>query len=104
MANKTKGIIQDATFQTATFQDEPINCEFAPINFLYGQNGTGKSTIANTLIDPSSHRKMSPVFSDVSFDILLFNQDYILENMTAVKNENGLGAVFLLDAANQVMK
>lgn len=100
MADKLKGVIQEATFDKATFEDKPVTIEFAPINFLYGQNGTGKSTIASTLSD-STTSTFSPSYTPESFDVLFFNQDYIVNNMTAVRDERGLGAVFMLDSVNQ---
>ena len=100
MADKLKGVIQEATFNKATFEDKPVTIEFAPINFLYGQNGTGKSTIASTISD-STTSTFSPSYTPESFDVLFFNQDYIVNNMTAVRDERGLGAVFMLDSVNQ---
>lgn len=48
--NKYKSVIEKVTITDATFKDSSQN-EFVPswINYFYGNNGTGKSTIARTL-------------------------------------------------------
>ena len=41
MADKLKGVIQEATFNKATFEDKPVTIEFAPINFLLAKMELG---------------------------------------------------------------
>lgn len=69
----------DSTFQNSTltindvacFGSEPARLELAKTNFIYGPNGTGKSSIARKI------KEIDFVPRPDELDVELFNQDYI---------------------------
>lgn len=53
MPTKKKSVITKVTLNTPTYKNETIdNLSF--VNFFYGNNGTGKTTLANELIKPAN--------------------------------------------------
>ncbi|MCQ2772948.1 MAG: AAA family ATPase, partial [Bacilli bacterium] len=97
---KEKGVIETITVNGATFEDAPCPINPNLINYFYGQNGTGKSTLAEQ-VKTDKGLTMQPGQSLSSYDVLVFNQDFVESNMTKVKSASGLGAVFMLDANNR---
>lgn len=93
MAQKQKGIINSVTVNGATFTSSPVAIEPTLINFFFGQNGTGKTTVAEALNKEG--------LSKSGYEVRLFNQDYVSDNMSKVKGGSGLGAVFVLDEENK---
>ena len=83
MAQKQKGIINSVTVNGATFTSSPVAIEPTLINFFFGQNGTGKTTVAEALNKEG--------LSKSGYEVRLFNQDYVSDNMSKVKGGSGLG-------------
>ena len=93
MVNNMERIKQESeiisiTVNEATFSNENVE-EPTFINFFFGNNGTGKSTIASTIKDNSSVTYRDKKNAD-DYQILLFNDDYIRENMLKYENMPGV--------------
>lgn len=73
-----------------------------PVNFVYGLNGTGKSSISKYLNNPTDERyalcSMSPALDPEKEEILVYNQDFIHENFVEREHQHG---VFTLSKANK---
>jgi wobble nucleotide-excising tRNase len=89
---------------------DPINgvpiSELKKVNFFFGFNGSGKSTIANYLrnlsLDPSLQNAYFSQCSNVGYNsanhqLLIFNEDFIEENF---KRNQELKGVFTLNQSN----
>lgn len=61
MEHKMKSVIEKNTLNDATFTGEVIEPAF--LNFFYGRNGAGKSTIARTLRADSGVQWQGGAFS-----------------------------------------
>lgn len=83
MVKKMQGPIVKVRLNEATFTDQ----EFDPtlVNFIYGKNGTGKTTISRILRNGKSEESRDVVWANSyvrdQYDILVFNQDFIRNNV-----------------------
>lgn len=86
----------------ASFKQETCLKTDKPVNFVYGLNGTGKSSITRYLADPLnpkfSHCSMVPAIDNAQEEILVYNQDYIHENFVEQNHQQG---IFTLSKANK---
>lgn len=86
----------------ASFKHETCLQTDKPVNFVYGLNGTGKSSITRYLADPSNDKyakcSMSPSLDPTNEEILVYNQDYIHDNFIERDHQQG---VFTLSKANK---
>lgn len=89
MNDKQTGPIQKIILDTPTFHDVPITPTL--VNFFYGKNGTGKSTIANEL---RQHHGISPAIDD--YELLVYDKQFIDRNF----QEDALPGVFSLNESN----
>ena len=94
MAEKMKGLIKKVVVNDATFQNESIEPTY--INFFFGKNGSGKSTIAKAIDDPSALEWQTGVNAD-NYTILIYNQDFINKNFETYGDLKG---VFTLSEEN----
>lgn len=62
------------------------------INFFFGKNGAGKSTIAQQIADGTG---VTPVSSD--YDVLVYDRDFIARN---IRENEGLQGVFSVSEGN----
>jgi predicted ATPase len=60
---------------TATFDTEGVEIDnLRKINFIYGANGCGKTTISNVIASPDTYADSSIVWSaDDKEDVLVYN-------------------------------
>lgn len=87
----TSVVISDATFK----KNSPI-IHPTFINYFFGNNGTGKSTIAKTIKSGDGVKfKNGDNLND--YEILLYDQNYIDEN---IKEHDGLPGVFTVNKKN----
>lgn len=87
----TSVVISDATFK----KNSPI-IHPTFINYFFGNNGTGKSTIAKTIKSGDGVMfKNGDNLND--YEILLYDQNYIDEN---IKEHDGLPGVFTVNKKN----
>ena len=95
--NQIPGIIEEVTVDCNTFEKETFKPTL--INYFYGKNGTGKSTISGFLRSP-----LSPCKTTVSrnqFELLVYNNDFITEEIQSYGNIPGL---FTITKTNAVIK
>ena len=89
MDEKLPGVVQKITLNTNTYQNRSI--EPTLINFFFGKNGAGKSTIAQCF-----KGKREGLFPDVSaYEVLVYNQDFIRENL---QEDRSMPGVFSMNA------
>lgn len=90
MQRKVPSAITNITLNRATFTDVPID-ELTFVNFFYGNNGAGKSSIAHAIAEDDG-----VVWADgktaADFDVLVYNQDFINDNFV---NYGDLKGVFI---------
>lgn len=61
------------------------------INFVYGSNGTGKTTISRVVADPHSHAHCSLVWRGGSpMDLLVYNRDFVERNFNQPDELKGI--------------
>ncbi|MCX8093723.1 MAG: AAA family ATPase [Candidatus Goldbacteria bacterium] len=66
--------------QVATFSNEVIIDDLRKVNFFYGSNGTGKTTITKVIPEPDKYPKCKIEWdADRKLKILVFNEDFIRE-------------------------
>lgn len=75
----------------ATFSNVSIN-DLSFVNYFYGNNGVGKSTIAR-LIESRKNLFWNPDKDESNYDVLVFNTDFINKNFVGYDN---LPGVFIL--------
>lgn len=100
MADKIKSEITKIKLNDATFEGTGATVYPTYVNFFFGNNGTGKSTIAKaiksgvgvTYADGRRYEDYIP---------LVYNQDFIDENM---KSYHDLKGIFTFDEVNQAVQ
>lgn len=60
------------------------------INFIYGENGTGKSTITRVINDVDSFSNCSIEYEDTDFELLVYNKDFVENNFKTVADLDGI--------------
>ena len=90
MQRKIPSAITNITLNRATFTDVPIE-DLTFINFFYGNNGAGKSSIAHA-IDEDEGIEWADGKTRDDYDVLVYNQDFINDNFM---NYNNLKGVFI---------
>lgn len=87
---KVSSAIANITLNRATFTNVPID-ELTFVNFFYGNNGTGKSSIAHA-IEENDGIVWADGKSAADYDVLVYNQDFINDNFV---NYSDLKGVFI---------
>ena len=90
MQRKIPSAITNITLNRATFSNVPIN-ELTFVNFFYGNNGAGKSSIAYA-IEEDDGVVWGDGKSAADFDVLVYNQNFINNNFA---NYGDLKGVFI---------
>jgi wobble nucleotide-excising tRNase len=85
--SKNKIKITRITLNAATFHGEVL--EPTNINFIFGKNGTGKSTIARTILEGSALEWNSPTDESLT-DIQVFNEEFIEHNILSTDDMPGV--------------
>lgn len=94
MAEKMKGLIEKVTIDGATFHGESIEPTY--INFFFGKNGSGKTTVGRAIDDPDSVQWQAGVSPD-NYTIRVYNRDFINKNFATYGDLKG---VFTLSEEN----
>ena len=89
MDEKLPGIVKKITLNTNTYQNRSI--EPTLINFFFGKNGAGKSTIAQCF--KGEKEGLSPDVSD--YEVLVYDQAFIRENL---QEDKAMPGVFSMNA------
>lgn len=98
MINKVKTAILKVVLNDHTFTNVPF--EPTLINFFFGNNGTGKSTIAKNIGLPAA-TEWAPGASTDDYDLLVYNEDFINNNIQSYGNIPG---VFTITQQNAQVK
>lgn len=78
MRPKMQSAIEKITLNDATFTGEIVEPTF--VNFFYGKNGAGKSTIART-IKANNSIQWQDGKSAADYDVLVYDTDFINANL-----------------------
>ena len=90
MQRKVPSAIENITLNRATFTDVPV-ADLTFVNFFYGNNGAGKSSIAHAIEEDDGVVWADGKSAD-DYDVLVYNQDFINENFV---NYGDLTGVFI---------
>lgn len=92
MNDKMTSAIEELVLTDATFDNETVRPTF--INFFYGRNGTGKSTVARTIraSDPANVR-WHDGRSAADYDVLVYDTAFIAANFESCDNLPGVFTV-----------
>lgn len=90
MQRKVPSAIENITLNRATFTDVPV-ADLTFVNFFYGNNGAGKSSIAYAIEEDDGVVWADGKSAD-DYDVLVYNQDFINENFV---NYGDLKGVFI---------
>ncbi len=71
------------------------------VNIIYGLNGSGKSTFSNYFYKPSDEKFQKCSHTDDDSKILVYNQDFIMDNFYTEDTING---IFSLSKENKEAK
>lgn len=93
--DKIRTCVTKVTLNERTFHD--ISFEPTLINFFYGGNGAGKSTIAKAI--KAKHGLTWDAPSSESLRLMVFNEDYIRDNIQSYGNIPGVFTLTEEDAA-----
>lgn len=96
MADKIKSEIIRIDLTDASYKDSHAYIEPTYVNFFFGNNGAGKSTIAKA-IKGGVGLSYAPGRTAVDYWPLVYNQEFIDENFRSYRNMRG---VFTLNAKN----
>lgn len=91
MKEKMKSEIESITINAATFSNVQIFPTY--INFFYGRNGVGKTTIADTIRNGSTLQWSETAKPD-DIEILVYDAEYISRNFHSFDNLQGVFMVF----------
>lgn len=90
MQGKIPSAITSITLNRATFTNVPVS-ELTFVNFFYGNNGAGKSSIAHAIAEDDGIA-WADDRSAADYDVLVYNQDFINDNFI---NYGDLKGVFI---------
>lgn len=96
MNSKISSEITHIELQEASYKDTGCHIEPTFVNFFFGNNGTGKSTIAKTILSGVGVT-YTPGRTAADYLTLVYNQDFIDANFRSYRNMKG---VFTLNAKN----
>lgn len=96
MADKFTGEIQSIVLDDASYKGTGVTITPTYINYFFGNNGTGKSTLAKA-IKSGAGITYAPGKTAADYLPLVFNQDYIDANMQSYHN---LPGVFTINEVN----
>jgi len=85
-----KIVLTDATFADTPEKERIIEPSF--VNFFFGKNGSGKTTIGRQIRDDRS-LEYDPLMPRQNYDVLVYNQDFIEENF---RTYDGFKGVFTI--------
>ena len=75
---------------TATYKNETID-NLSKINFIYGNNGSGKTTISRIIRDESKYPTCSVKWKDnTQLETLVYNSDFVEENFQPSQEIKGI--------------
>ena len=90
MEEKMQSAIKSITLDGCTYHNITITPTL--INFFYGKNGVGKSTIAQQI---RNNTGLTPIPSE--YDVLVYDREFINSN---IKEDEGMPGVFSISEGN----
>ena len=90
MTEKMQAAITSITLNSRTYHNVTVTPTL--INFFFGKNGTGKSTIAQQITNGSG---VVPDLAD--YEVLVYDRDFITRNL---KEDEGMPGVFSVNEGN----
>lgn len=87
MSEKAKSAIEQITVNEGTFENEVLSPSY--INFFYGKNGSGKTSISRQ-IESGTGITWAEGESPSNYQILVYNQDYIDQRFKTLDKVNGI--------------
>ena len=90
MTEKIQAAITSITLNSRTYHNVTVTPTL--INFFFGKNGTGKSTIAQQITNGS---EVVPDLAD--YEVLVYDRDFITRNL---KEDEGMPGVFSVNEGN----
>ena len=99
MAVKKKSIITKATLNTPTYKNEKID-DISFVNFFYGSNGTGKTTVAEEL-QKQANLEINPGINLSDYNIYSYNTDFIKANFSLKNKVKAIYTAGSVNVANQ---
>ena len=99
MTVKKKSIITKATLNTPTYKNEKID-DISFVNFFYGSNGTGKTTVAEELQKPAN-LEITPGVNLSDYNIYSYNTDFIKSNFSLKNKVKAIYTAGSINVANQ---
>lgn len=90
MSDKMKSVIRKITLNDATFDNEVIEPTY--VNFFYGRNGVGKSTVARA-IKNNQGVLWQDGRSASDYEVLVYGQDFINREFETYGNLEGVFTV-----------
>ena len=102
--NKKPSVITSIATSAATFKDSTDNyCYPTFINSFFGNNGTGKSTVAKSIESKENLTVQNGLNLD-DYDIKIYNEDFVKETIVnAINPQNpnkDIPGVFTISAGN----
>ncbi len=78
--------------KVASFPDDPVRLDdLRPINFIYGANGTGKTTISRVLAKSSSYLHCAVTWrNNARLQTLVYNRDFVADNFSPSQSLRGV--------------
>lgn len=89
MQRKVPSAITNITLNRATFTDVPID-GLTFVNFFYGNNGAGKSSIAHAIAEGDEGVVWADGKTADDYDVLVYNQDFINDNFMSYGDLKGV--------------
>ena len=93
MKEKQKGIINSINLSNINTFNSEARLTPTLINFIYGKNGTGKTTISRTISNESNRLSFSEGFISSDFTILAFDKDFVDKHFS---NYERIPGVFMI--------
>jgi len=90
MNEKMASAIEGISLNSATYKNEIVVPTF--VNFFYGRNGAGKTTIAQA-IKKNKHLKWQEGKSSDNFEMLVYDQEFITKNFYSYDNLPGVFSI-----------
>lgn len=84
----------------ATYIEE-TNIELKKINYFYGGNGSGKTTISNLIKNPEQYTSSLVEWEDEKVETIVYNKSFIKETFNAMDSING---IFTLGKSSKEIK
>lgn len=99
MAVKKKSIITKVTLNTPTYKNEKID-DISFVNFFYGSNGSGKTTVAEKLQKPAN-LEINPGINLGDYNIYSYNTDFIKANFSLKNRVKAIYTAGSINVTNQ---